>query len=290
MASRSLLLALTLRSCRGWVVHAARRRASALRAEDYIESAQNALVKKFKRCHRKKHRDAEGLVLVEGRAFVAEALERGDAVEAVLLADDAALDASLLARAERVARAPDSVLKAASATDSPQGCVALVAKPSLAFPSTPDFVLALDGVQDPGNVGALIRTAAAAGVDGVVLVGACADAFNSKTVRGSAGAALRVPLATESCWADAARRLSGLAVVVADAGAGAVEHLSLGSWAATCLVVGAEAGLTDDLLASLGALDAKRVRIDVDSNVESLNAAVAGSYLLLDARRRRRGD
>ena len=76
-------------------------------------------------------------------------------------------------------------------------------------------------------------------------------------------------------------------MVVADAGAGAVDHLAVGR-AQTCLVVGAEAGLTDDLLGALGALRATRVRIDVDSSVESLNAAVAGSYLLLDARRRRR--
>ena len=286
---RVLLTTLTLRSCRAWVApHASRRRHVALRAEDYIESTANALVKRFKRCHRKKHRDAENVVLVEGRAFVAEVLARGDDVEAVLVADDVSLDASLLARAKRAARAPDFVLKAASTTDSPQGCVALVARPSLAFPAAPDFLLALDGVQDPGNVGALIRTAAAAGVDGVVLVGACADAFNPKTVRGSAGAALRVPLAAEASWAAAAPRLAELNVVVADAGAGAVDHLSLESWAATCLVVGAEAGLTDDLLGALGALRATRVRIDVDSSVESLNAAVAGSYLLLDARRRRR--
>ena len=287
--SRVLLTTLTLRSCRAWVApHASRRRHVALRAEDYIESTANALVKRFKRCHRKKHRDAEGVVLVEGRAFVAEVLARGDDVEAVLVADDVTLDESLLARAKRAARAPDFVLKAASTTDSPQGCVALVAKPSLAFPAAPDFLLALDGVQDPGNVGALIRTAAAAGVDGVVLVGACADAFNPKTVRGSAGAALRVPLAAEASWAAAAPRLAELNVVVADAGAGAVDHLAVESWAATCLVVGAEAGLTDDLLGALGALRATRVRIDVDSSVESLNAAVAGSYLLLDARRRRR--
>ena len=287
--SRVLLTTLTLRSCRAWVApHASRRRHVALRAEDYIESTANALVKRFKRCHRKKHRDAEGVVLVEGRAFVAEVLARGDDVEAVLVADDVTLDESLLARAKRFARAPDFVLKAASTTDSPQGCVALVAKPSLAFPAAPDFLLALDGVQDPGNVGALIRTAAAAGVDGVVLVGACADAFNPKTVRGSAGAALRVPLAAEASWAAAAPRLAELNVVVADAGAGAVDHLAVESWAATCLVVGAEAGLTDDLLGALDALRATRVRIDVDSSVESLNAAVAGSYLLLDARRRRR--
>ena len=290
MASRRVLLTtLTLRSCRAWVApHASRRRHVALRAEDYIESTANALVKRFKRCHRKKHRDAEGVVLVEGRAFVAEVLARGDDVEAVLVADDVSLDESLLARAKRTARAPDFVLKAASTTDSPQGCVALVARPSLAFPAAPDFLLALDGVQDAGNVGALIRTAAAAGVDGVVLVGACADAFNPKTIRGSAGAALRVPLAAEASWAAAAPRLAELNVVVADAGAGAVDHLAVESWAETCLVVGAEAGLTDDLLGALGALRATRVRIDVDSSVESLNAAVAGSYLLLDARRRRR--
>ena len=289
MASRLLVASLaTLRASRGFLPHASRRRHVALRAEDYIESTTNALVKRFKRCHRKKHRDAENVVLVEGRAFVAEVLARGDDVEAVLVADDVSLDASLLARAKRFARAPDFVLKAASTTDSPQGCVALVARPSLAFPAAPDFLLALDGVQDPGNVGALIRTAAAAGVDGVVLVGACADAFNPKTIRGSAGAALRVPLAAEDSWAAAAPRLAELNVVVADAGAGAVDHLSVESWAATCLVVGAEAGLTDDLLGALGALRATRVRIDVDSSVESLNAAVAGSYLLLDARRRRR--
>ena len=291
MASRRLLVAslATLRAARGFLPHASRRRHVALRAEDYIESTANALVKRFKRCHRKKHRDAEGVVLVEGRAFVAEVLARGDDVEAVLVADDVTLDAALLARAKRTARAPDFVLKAASTTDSPQGCVALVARPSLAFPAAPDFLLALDGVQDPGNVGALIRTAAAAGVDGVVLVGACADAFNPKTIRGSAGAALRVPLAAEASWAAAAPRLAELNVVVADAGAGAVDHLAVESWAETCLVVGAEAGLTDDLLGALGALRATRVRIDVDSSVESLNAAVAGSYLLLDARRRRLG-
>ena len=193
MASRRLLVAslATLRASRGFLPHASRRRHfGAPRAEeDYIESTTNALVKRFKKCHRKKHRDAEGVVLVEGRAFVAEVLARGDDVEAVLVADDVTLDESLLARAKRFARAPDFVLKAASTTDSPQGCVALVAKPDLLFPAAPDFLLALDGVQDPGNVGALIRTAAAAGVDGVVLVGACADAFNPKTIRGSAGAA-----------------------------------------------------------------------------------------------------
>ena len=290
MASRRLLVAslATLRAARGFLPHASRRRHLALRAEDYIESTTNALVKRFKRCHRKKHRDAENVVLVEGRAFVAEVLARGDDVEAVLVADDVSLDASLLARTKRFARAPDFVLKAASTTDSPQGCVALVARPRLAFPAAPDFLLALDGVQDPGNVGALIRTAAAAGVDGVVLVGACADAFNPKTIRGSAGAALRVPLAAEASWAAAAPRLAELNVVVADAGAGAVDHLAVESWVTTCLVVGAEAGLTDDLRGALDALRATRVRIDVDSSVESLNAAVAGSYLLLDARRRRR--
>ena len=143
MASKRVLLTtLTLRSCRAWVApHATRRRHVALRAEDYIESTANALVKRFKRCHRKKHRDAEGVVLVEGRAFVAEVLARGDDVEAVLVADDVTLDESLLARAKRFARAPDFVLKAASTTDSPQGCVALVARPDLLFPAAPDFLL-----------------------------------------------------------------------------------------------------------------------------------------------------
>ena len=141
------------------------------------------------------------------------------------------------------------------------------------------------------QVGALVRTAAAAGADAVLLVGdQCADAFGPKALRASMGAAFRVPIALADSWTAAAPLLAGLDVLVADGGAGAVASDDVPSWGRACLVVGAETGLTADLTAALDALQATRVKIDIEPDVESLNAAVAGSFLLLDARRRRRED
>ena len=112
-----------------------RRHFGAPRAEeDYIESTTNALVKRFKGATGRSTVMQKMSSSSRAPAFVARVLARGDDVEAVLVADDVTLDASLFARAKRMARAPDFVLKAASARDSPQGCVALVARPRLAFP------------------------------------------------------------------------------------------------------------------------------------------------------------
>jgi len=147
-------------------------------------------------------------------------------------------------------------------------------------------VLVLVDVADPGNVGTLVRVAEAAGCAGVVLVGACADLHNPKTVRATAGAVFRVPTASadEPHAVLAMLRDAGVAVVGTAGGGGvAPEQADLGG--AVVVVVGSEAhGLAPDVLAACDQL----VSIPMDGAVESLNAAVAGAALAFEAARQRR--
>lgn len=147
-------------------------------------------------------------------------------------------------------------------------------------------VLALVGLQDPGNAGTLVRVAEAAGVAGVVFGAGSVDAWNPKVVRASAGSVLRVPLVEGVEPPDllAAARAASLAVVATTATGGvAPEGLDLGGPA--LLLVGSEAhGLPQVLL---DAAD-QRASIPMLGRVESLNAAVAGALLAFEAARQRR--
>jgi TrmH family RNA methyltransferase len=147
-------------------------------------------------------------------------------------------------------------------------------------------LLALVEVADPGNVGTLVRTAEAAGCVGVVLVGSCADLFNPKTVRATAGAVFRVPVAPaadlEQLRAAASRHDVRLVGTVGDVGA-PPECVALD--AAAVIVVGSEAhGLSAGSVAACDEL----VTIPMHGSVESLNAAVAGSVVAFEAARQRR--
>jgi TrmH family RNA methyltransferase len=137
-------------------------------------------------------------------------------------------------------------------------------------------LLLLDGVQDPGNAGTLVRAAAAFALDGVVALDGTVDLFNPKVVRASAGCVFRIPLVHES-WVRFGAWLGriGARVIAADAGGEDVAAWRpSGSWA---LVVGSEgAGVRAEISRAASA----SVRVPMPGGVESLNAAVAGSILL----------
>ncbi|KAH8064858.1 RNA methyltransferase [Aureococcus anophagefferens] len=223
-----------------------------------IDSTKNDFVKLCKTLHRRKGREQTNLVFLEGQRLVGDALAAGAAPRTVLVADG--VDADGLPG--DVVRAPLKVVAACCDTSTPQGVVAVVERPVVAVPPSPTFVLALDGVSDPGNVGALIRTAAAAGCDAVAVVGAaCADPWSPKSLRAAMGATFRVPAYDAAPWAAGG----------------------------ACVAVGAEVGVSRELAELLDGDDAgfSRVYIPMHADVESLNAAVAGSAILLEARRQR---
>lgn len=176
----------------------------------------------------------------------------------------------------------EHVAEKLAGVQSNQGVFAVLEMPCLSFADLPQTgrFLALERVQDPGNVGALVRSAAAFGFDGVVLSPGCADVFGAKVLRASMGAVGRIPVITVPNLPDALTQLDsqGVACIAA-----ALDNSrSLGEFTqdypnGACLVIGSEGqGLSAAALAAC----ADAVRIPISDMVESLNASVAGSVLL----------
>jgi TrmH family RNA methyltransferase len=179
-------------------------------------------------------------------------------------------------------RVADRELDALSDTESPQGITLVCRQPSLsldhlfAAAGSRTRLLVLDGVQDPGNAGTLVRCAAAFGLHGAVALDGTVDLYNSKVVRASAGGVFRVPVVHES-WARTGSWLAehDIPLVVADAAGDDVQRARRDPpWA---LVIGSEA---DGVRPEVARAARVSVRIPMPGGSESLNAAVAGSILL----------
>lgn len=236
-------------------------------------------------------------VLLDGWHLLVEATAAPIDVDAVLVGAEApgaierAALATLLDRGAQVVRVTTEVLHAASPVRTPSGVVALARRPPAAleavFAPAPALIVVLIDVQDPGNVGAVIRTAEAAGASGVIAAGTSADPFGWKAVRASMGSALRLPVAR---LADRHRLIAALRghgvrlVALTPVDGRPPEALDLGPPVA--LLLGAEgAGLPEDLLAAADL----RLRLPMRPPVASLNVAVAGALALYAAAAQREG-
>ncbi|MBM5801379.1 MAG: RNA methyltransferase, partial [Cyanobacteria bacterium K_DeepCast_35m_m2_023] len=174
-------------------------------------------------------------------------------------------------------------------TEHPDGVVLTLAPPQAAMPQSPDFGLVLDGIQDPGNLGTLLRTALAAGIDQVWLADGT-DPYQPKVLRASAGAALELacrreprPAVAERLGAAAAQGLQVVATV--PPAGGGIPYWDLDWTQPTLVLLGAEGpGISASLLAHATA----RVVIPHSPAVESLNVAVAAAPLLLERTRQER--
>lgn len=237
-------------------------------------------------------------VLLDGPHLVAEALAAGVAIEAVAigprLLDDPAhreLLESLHTAGVGRYQASAEVLEAASPVRSPGGVVAIARftamEPERVFRRGSDLVVAAMGVQDPGNVGAIVRCAEAAGATGMVVTHGSADPLGWKALRGSAGSAFRLPLATgiDAAQACALARGHGLRVVATcPAGGCDLDECDLAG--PVMILLGGEGpGLAPELLETADI----RLRIPLQPPVESLNVSVAAGVILFEARRQRKG-
>jgi TrmH family RNA methyltransferase len=175
-----------------------------------------------------------------------------------------------------------------SETETPQGLLAVFPFPDVAAaPSAtvPSLALVVDRIRDPGNLGTLLRAAAAAGVTAVYLSRGSVDPFNSKVVRAGMGAHFRVPIRTLDGAAVAALTADYPLRVLADAGA-AASYDRLDWRQPAAVIIGSEAtGVGPEV----AALATTRAAIPLVPGVESLNAAVAGAVFLFEALRQRRG-
>jgi|SRR5450830_556455 len=159
---------------------------------------------------------------------------------------------------------------------SPTGILALIKIPKLNVPEAPDFVLMLEDIQDPGNLGSILRSAAAAGVEAVYLSAACADAWSPKALRGGQAAQFALPIVERVDLLTATSDFAGQTLATALAG----ESLyTFDLTQPTAFLVGNEgAGLSPGLMERA----TKRISIPMSSNMESLNAAAAASICLFE--------
>ncbi|HEY1016880.1 MAG TPA: RNA methyltransferase [Herpetosiphonaceae bacterium] len=256
---------------------------------DLITSTANPQVKRIRSLLRsRKDRHSERMFVAEGVRLVEEALGHGD--PACLLYDAAQLadtprGAALLERLERHPAAypvHPAILRDLTDVEAPQGVVAALPWPALSPPQVA-LALILDGVQDPGNAGTLLRSAEAAGADLVLALKGSADLWSPKVVRAGMGAHLRLPILVDLDWPAARAALGGARIYAATQDADLPYDAA--DWRQpAALAVGNEAnGVSAETRAA-----AQPITIPMLGQVESLNAAVAGSVILFEAARQRR--
>lgn len=258
-----------------------------------ITSVSNPKIKAIRALHERQGRKEAGAYLIEGVRLVEEALQAG--IKPRLLCYCPSLlmatprGAALLERitslhlpAEAVS---ERVIAAAADAVTPQGVLAVVPfSKEIIVPADASLILILDGLRDPGNMGTILRTALAAGVDAVITTPGTTDPFAPKAVRAGMGAHFRLPILTDRPWLEAAQLVTGMQILLAAPRDG-VPYDQVDWRRPTALIIGGEA---QGAGAEAQALATALVTIPMAATVESLNAAIAAGVLLFEARRQRR--
>lgn len=234
-----------------------------------ILSRQNPLVKELASLKEKKGRRRTGTFLVEGHKMVREAVASGMDVVRLILREDYAGETYGLP----AVRLGHDAFAAVCDEKTPQGIAAEVAIPLRSVQPPQGRCLLLDGLQDPANVGAIIRTAVAAGYEDVYLAG-CADPFSPKSVRASMSGVFfaRIMQGTQE---EILSAIAGMPVIAADMGG--EDVFSYAAPEKFCLAVGSEGSGLSALVRSRADVT---VRIPMDARTESLNAAVSAGILM----------
>lgn len=233
---------------------------------------------RLKELRRRLRQRRPGEVIVDGRRLVGDLVRWQVPIRELYVATGVMVDPAVITVAERSWELEPSLFEAVAPTRSPQGVLAVVDEPAWPpWSGRSGLGVWLDGVQDPGNLGAIVRSSAGLGVRVVLLSPGCADPFGAAAVRGSSGAVLRVPVEREVTVARAVERVrSHGGEVWASAGDGTPVE----DWrpsAPTLLLLGAEGwGLSPTALAAADGV----VTIPLERGVESLNVAVAAGILL----------
>ncbi len=257
-----------------------------------IHSRRNPQVREVRRLQTdRRYRRQTRRFVVEGVRLAEEALRAGVRPLAVyfcpacLSPRGMALVAQWRGQDVPIWEVTPEVMAAMSATETPQGLLAVFPWLDRPWPAQGAMFLLIDGLQDPGNLGTILRTAWAAGVDGVYLLPGTTDVWAPKVVRGGMGAHFHLPLRKLN-WEALPQAVAGYTVLVADAHQG-LPYTQAPWHRPFVLVIGNEAhGVRPPVRALAHAF----VHIPLASGVESLNAAVATGVLLFEARRQQAAD
>ena len=257
-----------------------------------VSSKENVLVKELRHSFTQAALTEDGYCAIEGVRLLEEALRSGLRLKAVFFSQSARERANrLLPQISTHADTlllPDAVFRSAVVTETPQGVAALVKLKPFAFADllgNNPLILGAAGVQDPGNLGTIIRSAEAMGASGVLTMEGTVHAINPKVIRASAGSLFRLPVVKMDS-AEAVRNLrdQGARILATSSHKGIpLDEADLTE--ACCIFVGSEgAGISKELIAEADEV----IAIPHSERVESLNAGVAASIILYEAARQRR--
>jgi len=256
-----------------------------------IASLQNEQVKRVAALHQKKARDAYGQYLIEGKRFVREALGRKASIKKIYFCDIPDI-ADLKEQAESLniftEQVTYDVMRKMSATIEPQGILAVVEKKEPdwqdVLPVNGGMALILDNIQDPGNLGTILRTALAADVRQIILTKGTVDLYNPKVMRGSMGAIFSQTILTDKEPSEVVNffKSQNFTLAVSSMEGNSIFREQIYACFPLVLVIGNEAfGVSDTFLKAADI----RLSIPMFNRVESLNAAMAAGIFLYEIRR-----
>ncbi len=250
-----------------------------------ITSLKNDRVKYWRELLRKPDKAGNRIVFFsEGEHMVLEALHEGTCGELIVSESKTERFSALLCEAERqekdIFTVPDHVMSGITDTRTPQGvcCVSLIQMPEKVAGNK---LAALERVQDPGNVGTILRTMDAFGYDMLLIDPGCADPYSGKASRASMGAVFRVPVLCVSNLNETLMRLrqEGCSIIAGELHGKDLRTVSNDKKTRSCILVGNEgAGLSESILSCSDI----RVKIPMPGRAESLNAAIAASILMYE--------
>lgn len=262
---------------------------------DLITSNKNPVIKEIKALFSRKYREESRLYFIEGIRFVEEALSEKAEIERILISERLPYNKGgeeIIAKVRSAGfnyySLSEKLFKEISDTESPQGIMAVLKARNWNLPDIIEDrnnILVLESLQDPGNMGTIIRTADAAGITGVILSKGCVDIYNPKVLRSTMGSVFRVPIYISNDLHETIQTMKSKGIKVYAAHLkGNINYFEANFKVNTAIVIGNEAnGISDDVAEVSDML----VKIPMIGRAESLNASVAASLLMYESVRQR---
>lgn len=255
-----------------------------------IQSSQNSTIKEIKGLHLKKNRDASGHYFVEGIRFVNDAIDNNQTIVKVVVSDKleslnsgSELIEKVKAACTECCLVPEKLFNEISDTQTPQGVLAVLKKREFVLDEIIEqgsSLVLLDNLQDPGNVGTIVRTADAAGVSAVLMSKGCVDLYSPKVLRSTMGSVFHMPIFEGLSINEIIKMLKQFGYkVIASHLAGRNNYYDEDLTGKSAIIVGNEAnGISEET----AALADRLVKIPMPGKAESLNASVAASIMIYE--------
>ncbi|MCL2415902.1 MAG: RNA methyltransferase [Defluviitaleaceae bacterium] len=253
---------------------------------EIITSVENKIVKQAKSLGMKKFRDKHGLFIIEGIKFIEE-IPKDWQIERLLISESCA-DIGGIAKPESTAVISDRIFQSISDTVNPQGVMAVIKQKQFDINSIikqkNPLIIMLDSINDPGNLGTILRTAQSANAAGIIMSGDCADIYSPKTIRSAAGFAFHIPfVSVDLPLAIQKLKAEGIAVFAAAPNA-AKSLYDMDLKKPLAFVIGNE---SHGISREVADLADSNIKIPIIGQAESLNASMACGIMIYEALRQR---